>query len=485
MTDMLLIAGWCFAASLFTPLFAWALMPFLARCAATRHLVWLALFAVLLVLPLLALTVPPQLVLHQAVEGAASAPSANPAPRGWSLTDAIPLLILTWLLGIGFNLARLALGLLGLRRLRRHSVPFAGMRDVRLADDGPLAFGVIHPLILLPHDAAHWPQSRLDAVLAHEHAHLGRRDSFTQMFAQCVCAFYWPNPLLWLAARSMRREAEIAADNAVLMGGMRASDYAAELLQFAGQNLRLPAVAMAAPSLEARVKSVLSPAPSRNGVRAMDAFKIIWLGSAAAVALAFVRPAIAQVQNDPPAPAAPQVPAAPPQAKPIPDAPSVPDAPPAQARKAMRHHHRVAVTIDDTVGGGKLTEADKARIDTAVAQAKASMATIGPEIERAIQQAHIDEAAARSVQQATPKVRAAIAQAMAQIQPAIRQALADAKVDAQVSVALNKAQVDIDAAVADAARHGPHPHISVHVKVPPHQPVPPDPPDPGSDGGNP
>ena len=76
MTDMLLIAGWCFAASLFMPLFAWALMPLLPRCAATRHLVWLALFAVLLVLPLLALTVPPQLVLHQAVEGAASAPLA-------------------------------------------------------------------------------------------------------------------------------------------------------------------------------------------------------------------------------------------------------------------------------------------------------------------------------------------------------------------------------------------------------------------------
>jgi hypothetical protein len=45
MTDMLLIAAWCFAASLFLPLFAWALMPLLPRCAATRHLVWLALFA--------------------------------------------------------------------------------------------------------------------------------------------------------------------------------------------------------------------------------------------------------------------------------------------------------------------------------------------------------------------------------------------------------------------------------------------------------
>jgi hypothetical protein len=37
MTDMLQIAAWCFADSLFLPLFAWALMPLLPRCAATRH----------------------------------------------------------------------------------------------------------------------------------------------------------------------------------------------------------------------------------------------------------------------------------------------------------------------------------------------------------------------------------------------------------------------------------------------------------------
>jgi hypothetical protein len=471
MTDMLLIAGWCFAASLLLPLFAWALMPLLPRCAAMRHLVWLAVFTVLLVLPLLASVVPPQVVLRQTVEAAPFAPAAVPAPLGSSRMDAIPFLILAWLLGVGFQLARLALGLFGLYRLCRHSVPFACMRDVRLADDGPLAFGVFRPLILLPHDAAHWPQARLDAVLAHEHAHLGRHDCLSQLLAQLTCAVYWPSPLLWLAARSMRREAEIAADNAVLARGMRPSDYAAELLQLAGQNLRLPAVAMAAPSLEARVKSVLSPVPSRNGVRAMDAFKIVWLGSAAAVALAFVRPAIAEVQNVPPAPAAP------PQATATPEAPPVPDEPPTPARKAAHHHHRFSVNIDGTVDGGKLTEADKAKIDAAVAQAKASMAAIGPEIERAIRQAHIDEAAARSVQQAMPQVRAVIAQAMAQIQPAIRQALADARVDAQVSAALDKAQVGIDAAVADAARHRPHPRISVHVKISP-PPEPPEPPEP-------
>src|SRR5215469_6357743 len=291
-----------------------ALLPLLPRCAAMRHLVWLAVFGVLAALPLLALAVPSQFVLPQAAEAVPVgpvAPVAAAASHGWSMADVISIAILVWLLGIGFHLARLALGLFGLHRLRRNSVPFDGAEDVRLADDGPMAFGFLRPLILLPREADNWPLARLVAVLAHERAHLSRRDSLSQMLAQIVCAFYWPNLLLWLAARSMRREAEIAADNEVLAGGMRASDYAAELLQLAGQTLRLPALAMAAPSLEARVKSVLSPAPSREGVRGMDVFKIAWLGSAAAVALAFGRPAIApamaEVQSAPLAPIAPTI----------------------------------------------------------------------------------------------------------------------------------------------------------------------------------
>jgi len=449
MTDMALIAGWCFAASLFLPLFAWALMPLLPRCAATRHLVWLALFGVLAVLPLLTFAVPPQILLPQAGEATPSipvAPAAVAVSHGWDLADAILFVVLVWLLGIGFHLARLGLGLFGLHRLRRNSLPFEGADDVRMADEGPLAFGVFRPLILLPHDAAFWRPARLHAVLAHERAHLNRRDSLSQMLAQFVCAFYWPNLLLWLASRSMRREAEIAADNAVLAAGMRPSDYAAELLQLAGQTLRLPALAMAAPSLEARVKSVLSPTHSRDGARALDVFKIAWLGVAAAVALAFGRPAIAEVRAEPPAPPAPA-----PAAQAAPPAPEAPPAPRARHR-SVHHHHRVTVTVDATGEGSSLTDADKARIDAAVAQVRATMAGLRPKIEQAIREAHVDQAAAQSVQKAMPEIHAAIAQAMAQIRPVIHQAVNNVRVEAQVSAALDRAQVRIDADLARAER---------------------------------
>ena len=241
MTDMLLIAGWCFAVSLFLPVFVWALMPLLPRAAATRHLAWLAMFTVLLVLPLLVLIVPSLLVLQQAVAPSSPALPGIAVKQGWSMADWVLLAAMAWLLGAGFHLARLGLGLFGLHRLRRDSAPFEGACEVRLAQEGPIAFGVLRPLILLPHDAACWPHARLQAVLAHERAHLRRRDCLTQLMAEIVCAFYWPNLLLWLAARNLRQQAEIAADNEVLAAGMRPSDYAAELLGLAGQNLRLPA----------------------------------------------------------------------------------------------------------------------------------------------------------------------------------------------------------------------------------------------------
>lgn len=418
MTDMLLIAGWCFAASLFLPLFAWALMPLLPRCAATRHLVWLALFLMLLVLPVLAWVVPPQIQLPDAMDAAPPTPVA--AVHGWSMADVLYIPLPAWFAGMVFCLARLGLGLFGLQRLHAGSVRFDGMSDVRLADDGPLAFGCLRPLILLPHEAAQWPRGRLEAVLAHERAHLRRRDSLTQLLAQIVCALYWPNPLLWLSARDMRQQAEIAADNAVLAGGVRASDYAAELLQLAGQSLRLPAMAMAAPSLEARVKSVLSTEASRNGVRAMDAFKIVWLGLAAAVALALARPAIAQANGvPPPVPRAAPAPAA----RPLPPAPS---------RKPVHRHHHVSVRTH----GAKL-----------------------------------------AVRQAMPQVHTAIAQGIVQIRPqvvierqivtqvplVVHRAVEDARVDVKVSAALNQAETQINLAMNRASQSSPGPHIAIRL----------------------
>ena len=71
----------------------------------------------------------------------------------------------------------------------------------------PALFGLRDPAILLPAEASGWTAERLRAVLAHEMAHVERRDCALELLVQFACALHWYNPLLWRAARQMRDRA--------------------------------------------------------------------------------------------------------------------------------------------------------------------------------------------------------------------------------------------------------------------------------------
>ena len=106
--------------------------------------------------------------------------------------------------------------------------------------------------------------------MLHELAHIKRRDCLTQAVAQIVCAMYWFNPIVWLAARRLRVERERACDDFVLAAGEKGADYAAHLLDIAQtvRHDRAPAIAglaMARPSqLEGRLLAILNPAIRRS-----------------------------------------------------------------------------------------------------------------------------------------------------------------------------------------------------------------------------
>lgn len=128
----------------------------------------------------------------------------------------------------------------------------------------PLCAGWWRPVVLLPPTWRKWPEDHLRAAVAHELAHVGRRDVGWQLLARLACIVYWMHPLVWLAAWRMRIEREAACDDRVLEMGEQPGRYARLLLQVATEvsQRRMPAsvaaIAMAsAVPVERRIRSVL------------------------------------------------------------------------------------------------------------------------------------------------------------------------------------------------------------------------------------
>ncbi len=132
----------------------------------------------------------------------------------------------------------------------------------------PLTWGWWRPVVLLPGTAESWPIERRRVVLLHELAHVKRWDCLTQAVARIVCAFFWINPLAWLAARRMCAERERACDDLVLNSGCRASDYATHLVDIARAFRcapQLAGIAMArSPQLRGRIAAIVDASRARQ-----------------------------------------------------------------------------------------------------------------------------------------------------------------------------------------------------------------------------
>jgi multidrug resistance efflux pump len=161
----------------------------------------------------------------------------------------------------------------------------------------PVVFGVLRPCLLLPAEAVEWDDARLRCVLLHEIAHIKRADTTAQLLTQIACAAYWFNPLVWLAARRLHAEAEFACDDLVLADGIRGSDYAEQLLHFAGRTCVSgwvvgSGLAMAQPSrLEGRLMAVLKEGQNRTGRTRLAALVTLLIGLSVIIPLAMLRAA--------------------------------------------------------------------------------------------------------------------------------------------------------------------------------------------------
>jgi beta-lactamase regulating signal transducer with metallopeptidase domain len=320
--------------------------------AARRHLVWAAAVSALLLIPLLSFVMPAWGVLPTA-SLKSEAPSAarpvdemnagamevgTPVPTVKSSMDeaapppasipvetprseaghmsATTVLLLAWVMGAMVALIAIATGFVrvALLSLRARPLERGQCRDavaamaaaeglnVELlegsADAMPMTWGVLRPKLLLPAAAHHWHSARLRAVVRHELAHIQRRDAMWQLVADVACALHWFNPLAWYAARQMRVEREHACDDAVLVSGSRASEYAAELLEIArsmraARATSLAAIAMARPrQLEGRLLAVLDDRRERSEVVRRWPFWVV--AACVLLPIAAMQPAVAE-----------------------------------------------------------------------------------------------------------------------------------------------------------------------------------------------
>ena len=188
-------------------------------------------------------------------------PSAAEVPVGVSRQQA----------QVDFNIYSV-LWLAGMAALLVHALVSAGKLKKKLATaillrdniyesefvDSPFVFGVVKPNIYLP---MHMDEGTAAHVIAHERAHLARRDHWWKVLGYLVLALHWFNPLVWVAYILFCRDIELACDEKVVKGldGAARADYSQALLSCAAPGRAVAAcpLAFGEGNIKTRVKSAL------------------------------------------------------------------------------------------------------------------------------------------------------------------------------------------------------------------------------------
>ncbi len=205
-----------------------------------------------------------------------SPPRVDAPPSAAALPPTAPIdwLFLSWISVAGALFLRLVHGAIRLSSIRRR----AGREDGFLVSrecSCPITAGWWNPDVVLPSTWSEWPPAELAAVLAHERAHVRRRDPLVQSLAAVNRCVFWFHPLAWWLERRLVALAEEACDAAAIASGHDPHDYSeclirqARAVRSAGGRIAIRGTAMAGGNLERRIRMVLdagrAPASNRSG----------------------------------------------------------------------------------------------------------------------------------------------------------------------------------------------------------------------------
>ena len=179
--------------------------------------------------------------------------SANP------LQILIPVAANLWLLGVLVMLAYTAITYLRLRRklttatiLRENIFQCETVRS-------PFVLGILKPRIYLPYGM---DGNDLHHVVAHEQAHIRRKDHWWKPLGFLLLTVYWFNPLMWVAYILLCRDIELACDEKVIaqLGNEQRADYTQALVACSVNRRMIAAcpLAFGEVGVKDRVKSILN-----------------------------------------------------------------------------------------------------------------------------------------------------------------------------------------------------------------------------------
>ena len=178
--------------------------------------------------------------------------SANP------LQIWVQVLAVVWLAGMCLLLAWAAFRTW---RLRRQMASAVWLRDNICQSEAaaaPFVLGLVRPRIYLPF---RMPEGAMDHVLAHEQAHIRRRDNWWKPLGFLLLAVYWFQPLFWLGYALFCRDVEAACDEAVIRNLDRSArgDYAQALADWSASSRRSSPcpLAFGETGVKRRIKRVL------------------------------------------------------------------------------------------------------------------------------------------------------------------------------------------------------------------------------------
>ncbi len=182
----------------------------------------------------------------------------NPGDSANPLQVVTFIASLVWIVGMVGMLLYAAISYIRLRKKTSESIVLEGNVFVCDRIDTPFILGLFRPRIYLP---SSMEESDVSHVLAHENAHLARRDHWWKPLGFLLLTVHWFNPVLWLAYVLLCRDIELACDEKVIrnMDVQNKKDYSSALINCSVSRKSIAAcpLAFGEVGVRNRIKTVL------------------------------------------------------------------------------------------------------------------------------------------------------------------------------------------------------------------------------------